>query len=257
MNNRSRVAAVVPAYNEAGRITSVLDIISSAPSVDEILIVTDGCTDSTNDEVRAWLDARADQSRPNCRLYALTTNIGKGGAMTYGAHRTDAEVLLFLDADLIGLKVQQVEDIVKPCLMEDPADMCTGLFGAVRGGLFGWWLGVCHRFWPSMTGQRAIRRDLFLSIPGLTHSRYSVETAITRFAMADPSIRVDHIYLHDVTHPIKEEKQGAWKGSLNRMRMYYEIYSFIGIDICRRHVDNLATRYRQEAVRLRERLNSK
>lgn len=257
MNNRPRVAAIIPAYNEEGRITAVLDVITQAKNVDEVLVVTDGCTDGTNDEVKAWIDVRSATAQPEVRLFALTQNIGKGGAMTYGAHRTDAEVLLFLDADLIGLKVQQVEDLVAPLLTEGPADMCCGLFGSVRGGLFGWWLGVCHRFWPSMTGQRAIRRDVFLSVPNLTHSRYSVETAITRFAMADPSIRVDYVYLHDVTHPIKEEKQGAWLGSINRMRMYYEIYSFIAVDIARRQADNVVERYRQEAVRLKERMNNK
>jgi glycosyltransferase involved in cell wall biosynthesis len=255
---RPRVAAIVPAYNEAGRISAVLDVISRARSVDEILVVTDGCTDGTNDEVTAWLAGREAVERPVARLFALTQNIGKGGAMTYGAHRTDADVLLFLDADLIGLRPEQVDELLQPTLMEDnPADMALGLFGSVRGGILGWWLGFCHRFTPSITGQRAIRRDLFLEVPGLTHSRYGVEAAITRFVTSDPTLRTDYVYLHSVTHPIKEEKQGAWKGFRNRMRMYTEIGSYLIGDSCQRQTNQIRARYREGALRLRERLGSK
>lgn len=255
---RPRVAAIVPAYNEGGRITAVLDVISQARQVDEILVVTDGCTDGTNDEVSAWLEGRDKTQRPAARLFALTQNIGKGGAMTYGAHRTDADVLLFLDADLIGLRPEQVDELLAPTLMADnPADMALGLFGSVRGGILGWWLGFCHRFTPSITGQRAIRRDLFLEVPGLTHSRYGVEAAITRFVTSDPGLRTDYVFLHSVTHPIKEEKQGAWKGFSNRMRMYREIGSYLISDSCQRHANQLVARYREGEARLRERLGNK
>jgi glycosyltransferase involved in cell wall biosynthesis len=235
-----RVAAIVPAYNESSRVIDVLQTIAAAELVDEIVVITDGCTDDTVAQVSNWLESRESGGKA-VRFYPLEHNIGKGGAMAHGAHRTEAEILLFLDADLIGLRPPQVDEMIQPMLREnDPADMVLGLFGAVRGGLLGWWLSYCHRAVPSITGQRAIRRDLFLAVPGLTRSRFGVEAAITCFVLSDPELRVDHVYIHSVTHPIKEEKLGPWRGFRNRMRMYREIGRTVAVH-----------RVRQEAMRQR------
>ena len=239
--SQPRVAAIIPAYNEGSRVVDVLETISQAKTVDEILVVTDGCTDDTAPNIRAWLQSRGPDAKP-VQLFELEQNIGKGGAMAHGAHRADAEILLFLDADLIGLQSPQVEEMLVPMLRENgPADMVLGLFGAVRGGLLGWWLSYCHRSVPSITGQRAIRRDVFLSVPGLTRSRFGVEAAITCFVQSDPELKVEYVYLHSVTHPIKEEKLGPWRGFRNRARMYREIGRTV-----------LTHRVRQEAARQRE-----
>src|SRR4028118_1303078 len=49
-----KTAVIVPAYNEAGRITNVLKAIAASSLVDEIIVVTDGCDDSTPDEARGF-----------------------------------------------------------------------------------------------------------------------------------------------------------------------------------------------------------
>ena len=250
-----RVAAIIPAYNEADRVVAVLETIAESKNIGEVLCVTDGCTDDTAAQVAAFIAARErDGSCARCapiRLFELLNNIGKGGAMAHGAHRTGADILLFLDADLIGLRASQVDEMLEPMLRErDPADMTLGLFGAVRGGPLGWWLSWCHRATPSITGQRAIRRDLFLSTPGLTRSRFGVEAAITRWVQSDPSLKVDFVYLHSVTHPIKEEKLGLIRGSRNRMRMYRDIGQTLLSDVARQQT---AIR-REKALRWFERL---
>ncbi|HVF85239.1 MAG TPA: glycosyltransferase, partial [Abditibacteriaceae bacterium] len=187
--SRPQTAAVIPAFNEAGRITSVLKVIAQAPLVDEIIVVTDGCDDSTADEARGFMARlargevqRKDKTvcRTQMRVFELEENIGKGGAMTYGALRTQADVLLFLDADLIGLLPEQVDALLEPAVRtnaDERMDMVLGLFGAARGGLLGWWLSWCNRNVAAITGQRSIRRDVFLAVPDLTSSRYGVEAA--------------------------------------------------------------------------------
>ena len=263
---KSRVAAIIPAYNEANRVVAVLETIANSQSVGEVLCVTDGCSDDTAAQVAAFIAAReanreaaSDEAATSSgasvqtpvKLFELTQNIGKGGAMAHGAHHTDAEILLFLDADLIGLQSSQVDEMLEPMLRGgDPADMTLGLFGAVRGGPLGWWLSWCHRATPSITGQRAIRRDLFLSTPGLTRSRFGVEAAITRWVQSDPSLKVDFVYLHSVTHPIKEEKLGLIRGSRNRMRMYRDIGQTLVSDVARQQ----AAIRREKALRWFERL---
>jgi glycosyltransferase involved in cell wall biosynthesis len=231
--------------------------------VDEIIVVTDGCDDSTADEARGIAARlargevkRADKStcEVTMRVFELEDNLGKGGAMTYGALRTEADVLLFLDADLIGLVAEQVDAMLEPTLSPDPdlrADMVLGLFGAARGGLLGWWLSWCHRNLAAITGQRAIRRDVFLAVPDLTTSRYGVETAITRYVYAW-HLRVVQTALDNVTHPLKEEKIGIWRGLMRRFGMYGQIGTTAVLFSIR---NNASMQKRRETMQMRERFS--
>lgn len=259
-------AAVIPAYNEAGRISAVLEAVIHAGSVQEIIVVTDGCADNTANEARAVAERLAAVLAENAaqgigcrelRVFELKHNIGKGGAMTYGALRTEADVLLFLDADLIGLETQQIDDLLAPMLCEEAtqrADMALGLFGAVRGGIFGWWLGVCHRQMAALTGQRAIRREVFLAVPGLTNSRFGIETAITRYVKYIWKLKVSNVPLHGVTHPVKEEKIGVWKGFRHRVNMYGEILAYLALDMVRAQA---SSQHREQATQMRERFGNR
>lgn len=252
-----RCAAIVPAYNEAGRITNVLKAIAAARSVHEIIVVTDGCEDSTADEARGFA-ARFKQQHPDSalqiRVLELEQNMGKGGAMRHGALHCTAAILLFLDADLIGLRSEQVDAMLAPMIGPEAerADMTLGLFGAARGGIVGWWLSLCHRKVAAITGQRAIRRDVFLAVPDLTKSRFGVETAITRYVRCAWKLRVAEVFLHGVTHPIKEEKIGVLRGVRYRMAMYAEILSYLALDNVRQRA---SSRHRAEVLQMRERFS--
>lgn len=202
-----KVAAVLPAYNEEARVRDVLKAVLRAPSIDEVIVVNDGSTDRTAEVVRAVSDV--------C-LVNLRVNQGKGGAMRAGADATDADVLVFLDADLIGLKAEHVEDLVAP-VRSGRVEMAVGQF---RGGrrLTDW----AQKITPNISGQRAIRRSVFEQIPDLESVRYGVEMAITRFC-THYRVSTESVLLPGITHPMKEEKLGLVRGVLSRARMYTQI----------------------------------
>jgi glycosyltransferase involved in cell wall biosynthesis len=202
-----RTAVVVPAFNEAERIGDVLRAIRSAPLTLEILVVNDGSSDET---------AAVARSVDGVRVLDLPFNVGKGGAMIHGASATDAELVLFLDADLIGLQSAHVADLVLPVARGEVA-MTVGVF---RGGRLA--TDLSHLLVCYISGQRALRRDLFLSVPGIGESRSGVETAITRHVKSR-RLTVRNVVMHGVTHPMKEEKMGLWRGARARLRMYWEI----------------------------------
>ncbi|HEX8552272.1 MAG TPA: glycosyltransferase family 2 protein [Abditibacteriaceae bacterium] len=238
-----KTAVILPAYNEAGRITNVLKTVSAARLVDEIIVVTDGCSDSTADEARGFA-ALLDKGRvkgahcQSMQVLELEQNLGKGGAMTYGAHRTEADVVLFLDADLMRLKPSQVDAMLEPTLRANPeerADMTLGLFQGAPGGPFGWWMNWCHRTAAALTGQRAIRRDVYLAVPELTRSGFGVETAITRYVKYAWKLRVESVNLIGVTHPCKEEKVGVMRGLIHRSQMYSDIALYAVVDTLRQN----------------------
>ena len=206
-----KVAAIVPAYNEKERIPAVLDALKSAKLIDEIVVVSDGSTDGTYELV---------SSDPDVTAIQLDANRGKGGAMRAGAESTDADVVLFLDADLVGLDGAKVDEIVRP-LVEGSADMAIGIFKSGRRST-----DLAQLIAPYISGQRAMRRETFVGIPKLESVRSGVETAITKYCRAR-KLRVRRVTLKGCTHSMKVEKLGFVRGFAGRMRMYYDITKII------------------------------
>jgi hypothetical protein len=202
-----KIAVVVPAFNEEARIGEVLRALTASPEPDEIVVVNDGSRDGTAAVARGFSAVRT---------LDLPQNQGKGAAMRAGALATTSEVLLFLDADLIGLRPDHVGDLLRPVL-EGEAAMSVGVF---RGGRLA--TDLSHFLVSYISGQRALPRDLFLAIPGITTARSGVETAITKYVKAR-GLPVRNVAMYGVTHPMKEEKLGPLPGFKARLKMYWEI----------------------------------
>lgn len=205
------VSAVIPAYNEEGRIGAVIDVVKRCAIIDQIIVVSDGSTDKTA-EVAASIDG--------VTALTLMRNLGKGGAMLEGVRHADSEVILFLDADLIGLRPEHVEALVAP-VVNGAAGMSIGVF---RGGrkCTDW----AQMITPYISGQRALLRDDFLSIPNLQSARYGVEVALGRHAR-ECGIKIEMVTITGVTHPMKEEKIGLLRGAFSRSKMYWEIMKLV------------------------------
>jgi dolichyl-phosphate beta-glucosyltransferase len=92
------LSVVIPAYNEAKRITktlqSVSDYLKKQPFAYEILVVNDGSTDKTADVVKAWAE-RID----NLSLIDRRENKGKGFTVKEGMLASKGKIRLFMDAD--------------------------------------------------------------------------------------------------------------------------------------------------------------
>ena len=89
---------IVPAYNEEKRITpfltSLLSYISKHPSY-EVIVVNDGSKDKTEEVVRNLIIHNKNQAH----LVSYKKNKGKGGAIKTGMRYTQADYILFIDAD--------------------------------------------------------------------------------------------------------------------------------------------------------------
>jgi len=112
-----KISVIIPAYNEEGTIADVIKTVKKVPEINNIIVVSDGSTDNTVDIAR----------RLGVEVYQLKENIGKGGAIKKGFEKTDSDILLFLDADLIGLTCEHIYTLINP-LTEDKADMSLGIF---------------------------------------------------------------------------------------------------------------------------------
>ncbi len=203
-------AAIIPAYNEEKTIGAVIDVLTQCSLIDQIIVVSDGSTDRT---VHIAL------SYENVEVIELLENRGKGGAIKAGLDHTDAGVLLFLDADLIGLKPTHVAALLQPVL-EGEAAMTIGVFEKGRVAT-----DIAQKMAPFLSGQRALRRELLEQIPDFDLSRFGAEVALHRY-VEEHNIPVLQVTLPDLSHVMKEEKMGLWKGLSARGKMYWEIIKY-------------------------------
>jgi len=96
------LSVVIPAYNEAARISRTLG--ASLAYLDgrgepfEILVVDDGSRDATAQTATEW--ARAHHATDRLRVLRYEQNRGKGHAVRYGVLRATGAEILFMDADL-------------------------------------------------------------------------------------------------------------------------------------------------------------
>ncbi|HEY3143693.1 MAG TPA: glycosyltransferase family 2 protein [Acidimicrobiales bacterium] len=184
----TRTAAIIPAWNEASTVGAVVYAALDARLVDEVIVVDNASTDGTG------AVALAHGARVVHEPIA-----GKGQAMQTGVAATDAEVIVFLDADLVGLQSDQVDEMVR-AVLDGEAHMACGLFdrGPVANPIFLEGL-------PVLTGQRALRRELFDQLADDDIRGYRVEAALNSLVARHDLVRVDRV-LPGLWHRTKEEK---------------------------------------------------
>lgn len=204
------VTAIIPAYNEEKTIGDVIEVVKKVKLVDEIIVVSDGSIDKTVDVAK----------KQKVEILDLRDNLGKGGALNKGVNATQSEILLFLDADLLGLNEQHIIDLLNP-VVNGEVDMTIGVFSNGR-----FTTDLAQKVAPYLSGQRAIRRYLFESIPNIDITRYGVEVALTKYVRIK-NIKTKEIVLENLTHVMKEEKLGILKGFTSRIKMYWDIVKVI------------------------------
>jgi len=97
--SENRLALVVPTLDEAGNIEKVLGELTEALSETqyeyEIVVVDDGSTDGTVEQVRDWT-----KRDPRIRLISRVGERGLAGAVLYGWSQSQANLLGVIDGDL-------------------------------------------------------------------------------------------------------------------------------------------------------------
>jgi glycosyltransferase involved in cell wall biosynthesis len=94
---RPAVSVVVPSFNEAGSLPTLLSTVTAMlrTLTDrwEVVIVDDGSSDATPAVMAPWL------TTPGVRYVRLSRNFGKEAALSAGIDRSGGEVVVLMDAD--------------------------------------------------------------------------------------------------------------------------------------------------------------
>ena len=199
------VAAIVPAHNEEQTLGVVLRTLKSSPSINEIVVVSDASTDATAEIAR----------NASVTVVELREQQGKGGAMLQGVAATDAEIIVFFDADLVGLKPDHVERIVLPVVSGAKA-MNVGLRD--RGNLA---TSIGAKL-PLISGERAMRRSIIENIPEKFLQGFMIESAFNYFCRTR-GLRYGSVKMPGLTIVRKYEKVGWKKAVPEYIKMFYQI----------------------------------
>ncbi|HEX2253306.1 MAG TPA: glycosyltransferase family 2 protein [Thermoanaerobaculia bacterium] len=202
------MAAIVPAYNEQETLADVLTVLKETPLVDEVLVVSDGSTDDT---------VRISQQL-QVKTIHLRKNYGKAMAMAIGVAHTEADVLVFVDGDILNLSGYLLGQLVEP-VVSDRSDMVIG----VRNR--GWLINAIHRkTGPLLSGIRCVRREIFEAVPEAYLQGFTVETALN-WAARQLGRRCATVVLCNLRHMVKERKRGLSEGVRTRCAMFAAVFT--------------------------------
>jgi glucosyl-3-phosphoglycerate synthase len=188
------VSVVLPALDEEPTVGAIVGaireaLVVDAPLVDEVVVVDSGSADRTA-AVAAAAGARVVDTTTVLPAHGRVP--GKGEALWKGLHATDGDLLVFVDADLVGFDPQFVVGLLGPLLTDPDIGYVKALYdrplatseGIVPSGggrvtellarplLNAWWPELSGFVQP-LSGEYAGRRELLERVPFV--SGYGVE----------------------------------------------------------------------------------
>ena len=172
----------------------------------DVIVVDDGSTDATA-EMAAAAGARVVRRPPE-------NGGSKAHAMEAGLAASDADAILFVDADCLGLTSAHLDAICRP-FVEGRAAMSMGMFD------YRFWNPLVLR-WPAVTGERVIPRWVFEAVPEDKREGFKIEMAINEVvseARLPAVVRV----MRGVTHRTKRDKFGPIEGTRATLHMFGEV----------------------------------
>ena len=226
------LSVVIPVYNEAATIETIVERVESVQLADEIIIVDDGSTDGTRDLLK-----KIASSHRAVHLILQEENQGKGAAVRAGIAAAGCDLVLIQDADL-EYDPRDYTALLKPiqeCLAQ-----------VVYGSRF---LGAPHRvtmFWHMVANKlltlftnilynsiltdmetcyKLFERELIQSIP-LNAKRFDFEPEVTAKLLK----RKVRIFEVPITFNPREYSEGKKIGLWDAVEAFWTLLKYRFVD---------------------------
>ncbi len=219
--DRVRLTVVLPVFNEAATVETLLARVREVPLDLEVIVVDDGSTDGTRAILPKLEGTLID------RLVMHEKNAGKGAALRTGFKHATGDVVVVQDADM-EYDPHEFPMLLRPIL--------AGKADAVYGSRF---LGGPHRvlfFWHSVgnrvltilsnmftdvnltdmeTCYKMVRRELLQSLP-LSANRFGIEPELTA-RLAQAGARIYELPISYDGRSYAEGKKIGWKDGVSAL----------------------------------------
>lgn len=224
-----KLSVIIPCYNEAGTIYSVVEAVKASPVRNcEIIIVDDCSTDGTRKILLSNIEAEVDQV-----LYH-PKNLGKGAALRTGFAAATGDIVIVQDADL-EYDPQEYPLMIKP-ILENKADVVYGsrFLGGGPHRVVYYWHRVGNGFLTTLSNMftninltdmetcyKAFRREIIQSIK-IQENRFGFEPEITA-KVAKMGCRIYEVGISYYGRTYQEGKKISWKDGV---RAIYCIFKY-------------------------------
>lgn len=206
-----KTTCIIPAWNEADRLSNVLSCVVGHPLVNEVIVVDDGSTDATG-TVAARAGARVIRQFPNA---------GKSAAVARGLQAAEGDLVLFLDADLSGLTSRHLDDLLSPVLTGQ-ATVSVSLRS--NAPLLWRLIGLDY-----ISGERLMPKAMLSAhVPRIARLRgFGLEVTLNEIWL-DRRVPIAVVPFAGVASPSKSAKQGVLRGLVSDARMIGDILQTVG-----------------------------
>lgn len=202
----------MPFYNEGSRPLKVLAKLIKVKSLDEIICVDDGSTDSTSNEIKKLY--------PQTNLIIAPKNLGKAGAIKLGLAEAKGEYILLFDADLSNINSSEIEKAIGAVIQNPKIDLIIlrRINDPTTAQIYGRAIIA--------SGERILRKSDLTNILDNHVFGYQIEVAINQYMIDNK--KICYWMPNSATNIWKKYKYGFIKGQWKDLLMDISITKFIG-----------------------------
>jgi len=222
--NTPCLSTVMPVYNEALTVESVIRRVFEQPQVAELIIVNDASQDGTCEVLY-----RLARELPKIKVFEHEVNQGKGAALRTGISHATAPYVLIHDADM-EYDPEEYPVLLKP-ILTGKADVVFGsrFIGGEAHRVLYFWHSVGNRFLTLLSNMftnlnltdmetcyKVFRREIIQSIR-IEENRFGFEPEITA-KVARMNVRIYEVAISYSGRTYEEGKKIGWKDGLSAIR---------------------------------------
>jgi glycosyltransferase involved in cell wall biosynthesis len=225
-----KLSIIIPAYNEAATISTILDKVSGTQldfGIEKEIIVINDC--STDDTDRTIKDYILHNPQAGIAYFSHSSNQGKGGAIHTGIQKATGDYLIIQDADL-EYDPSDYNAMLLPIIKAN-ADVVYGsrfLGGSAHRILF-FWHTIGNRFLTFLsnmctnlnltdmeTGYKMFRTSIIQQMP-LQEKRFGFEPEVTARISRFRGIRIYEVGISYYGRTFQEGKKIGWKDGVRAL----------------------------------------
>jgi glycosyltransferase involved in cell wall biosynthesis len=219
------LGVVVPVFNEAKTIKSVIGTVLAQPLVKEVVVVDDGSSDGTWDVLKT-----IPQEDSRVKVFQHTVNQGKGAALRTGFEKVTAPVVIVQDADL-EYDPAEYWGLVMP-ICNGKADVVFGsrFQGAGAHRVLYYWHSFGNRVLTMLsnmctninltdmeTGFKAFKREIIQQVK-IEENRFGFEPEITAKVSKIKGVRIYEVPISYHGRTYAEGKKINWRDGVSALR---------------------------------------